>query len=138
MAEKDRIRDKKIRVFLTEAELQYARDKAKSCNLTMSEYIRQIIFNGLIVKLETFDIKGMSIELNRIGTNINQIAKHVNEKGGDYDKQDMQNLIQEFNEMVSYCYEKALGMDTGVKKYLDDVVRLYGKEYLEKYLDSLN
>lgn len=137
MAEKDRLRTKKIQVFVTEAELQYTRDKAKSCDLTMSEYIRQIIQKGLVVKLETFDIKGMSVELNRIGTNINQIAKHVNEKGGDYDKQDMQNLIQEFREMESFAYKKALGMDEGVKKYLDDIVTIYGKEFLEEYLENL-
>lgn len=111
MAEKDRIRTKKIQVFVTEAELQYAKDKASSCGLTMSEYIRQIIQKGLVVKLETFDIKGLSLELNRIGTNINQIAKHVNEKGGDYDKQDMKNLIEAFSEMQTIVYAKALGMD---------------------------
>ena len=104
----------------------------------MSEYIRQIIFKGLIVKLETFDIKGMSVELNRIGTNINQIAKHVNEKGGDYDKQDMQALIEEFQEMVSYCYAKALGMDAekDATKYLDDIVYMYGIEFIKNYVND--
>lgn len=138
MAEKDRFRTKKIRVFLSEEELQYARDKAKSCNLTMSEYIRQIIKKGIVVKLETFDIKGMSVELNRIGTNINQIAKHVNEKGGDYDKEDMQSLIREFNEMVSFCYAKALGMDEekDAKKYLNDIVYMYGIEFIKQYVDD--
>lgn len=138
MAEKDRLRTKKIQVFVTEAELQYARDKAKSCNLTMSQYIRQVIREGLIVKLETFDMKEMAMELNHIGININQIAWRVNERGGDYDKQDMENLIREINEMTSFVYKKALGMDEGVERYLDDVVRVYGTEYLVEYLDSLN
>ena len=114
MAEKDRnfrAREKEIRVKVTEAELQYAKDKAESCGLTMSEYIRQVIQKGFVVKLETFDIKGLSVEMNRIGTNINQIAKHVNEKGGDYDKQDMQNLIEEFKELQAVVYAKALGME---------------------------
>lgn len=138
MAEKDRLRTKKIQVFVTEAELQYARDKAKSCNLTMSQYIRQVIREGLIVKLETFDMKEMATELNHIGININQIAWRVNARGGDYDKQDMENLKREFNEMASFIYKKALGMDEGVERYLDDVVRAYGTEYLVEYLDSLN
>lgn len=111
MAEKDRLRRKKIQVFVTEAELQYAKDKACSCGLTMSDYIRKIILEGLVVKLETFDIKELSRELNKIGTNINQIARHVNEKGGEYDKQDMNNLIEEFKEMQSIIYSKALGME---------------------------
>lgn len=114
MAEKDRkfrAREKEIRIKVTEAELQYAKDKASSCGLTMSDYIRKIILDGLVVKLETFDIKELSKELNKIGTNINQIAKHVNEKGGEYDKQDMNNLIEEFKEMQSIVYSKALGME---------------------------
>ena len=114
MAEKDRrfrAREKEVRVKLTEAELQYTKDKAKSCNLTMSEYIRRIIFAGVVIKLDTFDIKEMSVELNRIGTNINQIAKHVNEKGGDYERKDMSDLIKEFDKMKSALYAKALGME---------------------------
>jgi len=114
MAEKDRqfrAREKEVRVKLTEAELQYTKDKALSCKLTMSEYIRRIIFTGIVIKLDTFDIKQMSVELNRIGTNINQIAKHVNEKGDDYDKKTMAYVIQEFEKMKSALYAKALGME---------------------------
>lgn len=114
MAEKDRkfrARKKEIRIKVTEAELQYVKDKAGSCGLTVSEFGRKMFIEGLVVKLETFDIKELSKELNKIGTNINQIAKHVNEKGGEYDKQDMNNLIEEFKEMQSIVYSKALGME---------------------------
>jgi len=114
MAEKDRqfrAREKEIRIKVTEAELQYVKDKASSCGLTVSELGRKMFMEGLVVKLETFDIKELSRELNKIGTNINQIARHVNEKGGEYDKQDMNNLIEEFKEMQSIIYSKALGME---------------------------
>lgn len=111
MAEKDRLRTKCVRVKLTDEEHEYFVAKAKSCGCTMSEYLRRIAKDGLIVKLETFDIKELSNELNHIGTNINQIAKHVNEKGGDYDKQDMDNLIEEFKEMQALIYAKVLGME---------------------------
>ncbi len=111
MAEKDRIRKRKVQVFLTEAEHQYLKDKAGSCGLTMSEYFRKVMKDGLVVKLETYDIKELSKELNKIGTNLNQIAKHVNEKGGDYDKQDMKNLIEIFRDIQQIVYAKALGME---------------------------
>lgn len=114
MAEKDRqfrAREEEIRIKVTKEEKQYAKEKALSCGLTMSEYFRRIMKDGLIVKLETFNIKELSNELNKIGTNINQIAKHVNEKGGEYDRQDIDNLISEFQEMQSLIYEKVLGLE---------------------------
>lgn len=113
MAEKDRNirpRDKEIRIKVTESELQYAKDKAAYCGLTMSEYIRKVIFDGVIINFQGFDIKALTVELNRIGTNINQIARHVNEKGGEYDRQDMDSLISEFQDMQSAIYEKVWGI----------------------------
>lgn len=118
MTEKDRkfrAREKEIRIKVTEAELQYAKDKASSCGLCMSEFIRKMITDGFVIKLETFDIQELSYELNKIGTNINQIAKHVNEKGGEYDRQDMNSLIEEFKEMQAVIYAKVLGMDLGME-----------------------
>lgn len=114
MNEKDRTfraREKEIRFKVTEAELEYAKSKAASCGLSLSEFYRRLTMDGLIVKLDTFNIKDLSNELNKIGVNINQIAKHVNEKGGEYDRQDIDNLIQEFQDMQSMIYEKVLGVE---------------------------
>lgn len=111
MAEKDRLRTKQINIRLTDAEYQYLHDKAKSCELTMSDYIRKIIGDGIIVKYESFDIKELSNELNKIGVNINQIAHHINAKGGEYEKQDMDNLISEFSEMESLIFKRVWGLE---------------------------
>lgn len=111
MGEKDRIRNKCVRVKMTENELQYAKDKANYCNLTMSDYIRKQITDGVIIKYERFDIKVLANELNKIGVNINQIAKHVNQKGGEYDRQDMDNLIKEFQEMQGVIYTRVWGIE---------------------------
>lgn len=113
MAEKDRnirIREKEIRIKVTEDELQYAKDKANYCNMTMSEYVRKIIKDGVIIKLETCDIKGLTNELNKIGTNINQIAKHVNETKGQSINEDMEILIKQFSEMQQIIYDKIYGL----------------------------
>lgn len=66
MAEKDRIRSKCLRVKLTEQELQYAKTKADYCMLSMSEYIRKIIFEGVIIKYEPFKIEKLANELKEI------------------------------------------------------------------------
>lgn len=111
MAEKDRFRTKCLRVKVTEEELQIAKDKAEYCGLTMSDYLRKLIADGVIIKYESFDIKALGNEINKIGVNINQIAKHVNEKGGEYDRQDMDNLIREFQEMQAIIYSKVWGIE---------------------------
>ena len=104
MAEKNRIRSNQIRVHLTDEELQYAKDKAASCNKNMSDYIRGIIRDGCIIKYEPYDIKELSKALNRIGTNINQIAKHINERGGEYDRKDIEELEKCFREIQAEAY----------------------------------
>lgn len=110
MAEKDRKRTYEIRIKVTESELQYAKDKAEYLNMTMSDMIRNFIKEGVILKYEPFDIKELSNELNKIGVNINQIAKCVNEKGGNYDKEDMENLKSEFQNLSDLIFNKVYGL----------------------------
>lgn len=111
MAEKDRLRNIKLQLWVTEAEAQLAKDKAAYCELTVSDFIRGLITDGVIVKFESFDIKALANELNKIGVNINQIAKHINEKGGEYDRQDMDNLIKEVREMQGVVYKAVWGLE---------------------------
>lgn len=113
MAEKDRnnrSRNFEIRVKVTENELQFAKDKANYCNMSMSNLIRKFIMDGAVIKYEPFDIKELSNELNKIGVNINQIAKCVNEKGGEYDRQDIDNLIKDYQKLQEIIYAKIWGI----------------------------
>ena len=111
MAEKDRLRIKQINIRLTDAEYQYLHDKASSCELTMSDYIRKVITDGFVIKYQSFDIKELSRELNKIGVNINQIAHHINANGGEYERQDLDNLISEFSEMESVIFKHVWGLE---------------------------
>lgn len=114
MAEKDRNsrpRDKEIRIKVNDEELKYAKEKAAYCNLDMSKFIRRLIKDGVIIKYETMDIKNLLYELNKIGTNINQIAKKINEIGNDYDKQDINNLKEEYEKLSGILISKALEIE---------------------------
>lgn len=114
MTEKDRNirpRDKEIRVKVSDQELQYAKDKAKYCGLSMSEYIRKQIIDGVVIKYEKFDIKALGNELSNISLNINQIARHVNQKGDKYDREDINKLISEVNEMQKIIYKNIWGVE---------------------------
>lgn len=109
--EEGRLRKREVGVKLTDNEWQYAKDKSQYYNKSMSEMIRHFIIEGVIIKYEPFDIKELSNEINKIGVNINQIAKYVNEKGGDYDRDDMEDLIREFQRLQVEIYAKIWGIE---------------------------
>ena len=47
-------------------------------------YFRKIAIDGYIIQTDHSDIKGMTAEIQKIGVNINQIAKRVNATGSVY------------------------------------------------------
>lgn len=113
MAEKDRNirpRDKEIRVKVSDSELQYAKEKAAYCNLSMSEYIRKVIFEGAIIKYEAFNITELAKQLNEINISLHKIAYNIDEDG-DLDKRnDVTNLMEEFDKMQEIVYSKIYGV----------------------------
>lgn len=109
MAEKDRMRKKKIQIFLSDEEYVGLVKRVEASNMNISSYIRKAIFDSIIIVHEPFDIKALSNELNHIGININQIAKSINERGGEYDIQDMEAIRHEFQNMQDCVYNMIWG-----------------------------
>ena len=58
-----------------------------------SVYARKMLIDGYVVKIDYSDIKAMTAELQKIGTNINQIARRVNAEGTIY-AQDIECICQ--------------------------------------------
>ncbi len=56
-----------------------------------SVYARKMLIDGYVIRLDYSDVKAMTAELQKIGTNINQIAKRVNATGTLY-AQDMEDI----------------------------------------------
>lgn len=56
-----------------------------------SVYARKMLIDGYVIKIDYSDVKAMTAELQKIGTNINQIAKRVNATGTLY-MQDMEDI----------------------------------------------
>lgn len=110
MAEKHRRRKTEIRIKVTENEWQFAKDKADYLCMTMSDMIRRFIKDGVIIKYEPFDIKELSNEINKVGVNINQIARAINEKGGRYDNEDMDAIRSEFQNLSEIIFNKVYGV----------------------------
>ena len=49
-----------------------------------SAYARKMLIDGYIVNMDTTDIRAQTAEIQKIGVNVNQIAKRVNSTGSVY------------------------------------------------------
>ena len=75
-----------ITLRLTDIELAYLDQSAESLHITRSEYLRNLILEKpMIYKYEVVadneQLKKLNAEIGKIGSNLNQIAKHLNQGG---------------------------------------------------------
>ena len=80
-----RKRKVQIKFYVTEEERALIEQKMKLVpTRNMAAYLRKIAIDGYIIQTDHSDIKGMTAEIQKIGVNINQIAKRVNATGSVY------------------------------------------------------
>ena len=94
-----------IMLRLTDTEYEIVAENAKSANLPLAEYVRkQVIKQKVIAKYEIVadlpELKKLVAEFGKIGSNLNQIAKHFN--SGGIHSQTMRKAIEQ---SVSRIYE---------------------------------
>lgn len=75
-----------ITLRLTDIELAYLDQSAESLHITRSDYLRNLILEKpMIYKYEIVadneQLKKLNAEIGKIGSNLNQIAKHLNQGG---------------------------------------------------------
>ena len=65
--------------------------------LTLSAYARKMLIDGYIITLDLQEIKGHTAQLQKIGVNVNQIAKRINETGQIYadDMDEIKHVMEE-------------------------------------------
>lgn len=83
MVKKKEVRDLFIYVRATQNEKELLKAKAQSYDLTLSGWLRQIAFTGKLRKKvrSVPDADPVLIrEINRLGNNMNQLARHANER----------------------------------------------------------
>lgn len=87
-----REREKQIKIYLTEDEVEILEKNMKKSGLNnRSVYIRKMCLDGIIVNVDLKILKELSYEINKVGVNINQIAKQVNEMQ-NISKQEIEDL----------------------------------------------
>ena len=52
--------------------------------MTHSQYARKMLIDGYVVHIDTTDIRAQTAELQKIGVNVNQIARRLNSMGPLY------------------------------------------------------
>ena len=113
MAEKKRLRDKQIKVFLLEEEYEMLKAKCDELGISYSDYFRQLIMFGFVKQSSKKDSKEeqkkFMYEVNHIGGNINQIAHRVNSNRIE-SKQDYEDLMMEMSHLF-HAYSKVIKGD---------------------------
>lgn len=63
----------------------------------LSSYARKMLINGYIIMLDLQEVKGHTAQLQKIGVNVNQIAKRINETGQIYadDMDEIKRVMEE-------------------------------------------
>ena len=94
----NRKRNVQIIVRVTEDERALIEEKMKQIpTINLSTYARKMLIDGYIILLEMSEIKAHTAQLQKIGVNINQIAKRINETGRIYadDMDEMKRVMEE-------------------------------------------
>ena len=81
-----------IKFYVTEEERALIEQKMKLVpTRNMESYLRKMAIDGYIIQIDHSDIKAMTAEIQKIGVNVNQIARRVNATGSVY-KEDIEEI----------------------------------------------
>jgi len=82
-----RKREIMLRFRVTEAERELIHEKMRMLRTNnLAAYMRKIAIDGYIINTDNSDIKAMTAEIQKIGVNINQIARRVNATSRIYEQ----------------------------------------------------
>lgn len=109
-----RKRNERIYVMVTEKEKADIIQKMKNAGMNnLGEFIRLSVSEKPVINVDINVIARLLYELNKIGVNLNQIAKTANITQGFYptDIEEIKNCINAINSMIDK-------LNIGIKKYL--------------------
>lgn len=96
---KQRERNCLLKFYVNEEEKAFIYSKMEAAKITnLSAYLRKIAIDGKIEIKDISELKKMNYNLHKIGVNINQIAKRINETNAVY-RSDIQDVKKKINEI---------------------------------------
>ena len=92
-----RERNHQINVYLNDAEFDLLKQRCSMNHENVSQVIRELIVFGFNYYVDNSELFEVCNEMNAIGKNINQIARHANESGAvyTYDIEDVKRKVDE-------------------------------------------
>ena len=83
----ERKRDKQLKIWVSQEELDMIHQKmAEFGTSNMGAFVRKMVIDGYIVKLDIPELKEILHQLGHIGNNVNQMARKLNAGGSIYRK----------------------------------------------------
>lgn len=96
--DENRLRKNRIVIRVTDDELRIINKKAEASKLNRTKYIIETLINGYVIVQDLESLRNLTNEINKIGVNINQIAKHINTTNNIY-KSDMEEIKEKVEEI---------------------------------------
>ena len=95
----NRKRTVQIKFRVTEEERALIEEKMKLIpTRNMAAYLRKMAIDGYVIQMDHSDIKAMTAEIQKIGVNINQIARRANAMDNVY-QEDIEEIKGVLNEI---------------------------------------
>lgn len=99
---RNRLRPKQIKFFVNDNEYELIKQKmAQMGTDNMSAYIRKMVIDGYVVKLDMPELRELTSKMKRMSNSENQIAKRLNETGNTYEAD-----IEEIKKNQEEIYER--------------------------------
>ena len=100
-----------LRVPVTPEERELIRQKMALLHTrNFSAYARKMLIDGYVVHIDTTDIRAQTAELQKIGVNVNQIARRLNSMGSLYtqDVADIKGALAQIWQLQRYILSSQL------------------------------
>lgn len=85
-------------IYFSDEEMAVIQRKAKKAKMNITKYIRKMAVDGSITIYDLKDAHNLIYEINKIGVNVNQLAKKANEINNIY-KVDIEMMKQEYENL---------------------------------------
>ena len=108
----ERKRDKQLKIWVSQEELDIIHQKMAEFGTThQGAFVRKMVIDGYIVKLDIPELKEIIRLLGPIGNNVNQMARKVNAGSSIY-KED----VEEINTKLEQVYKMLIRVMRGLGK----------------------
>ena len=114
-----RKRTVQVKFYVTEEERRLIREKMKLIpTRNMAAYLRKMAIDGYVVHIDTTDIRAQTAELQKIGVNVNQIARRLNSMGPLYtqDVADIKGALARYGNYKDTSYQVNAEKGTGLHR----------------------